>query len=130
MEITSIAVVKNKRQLYAFMKDSTVVVRRLIYLQLTADSRKGCLITAEISTRYSLFVMSPYLLPLWIFGNLISKLLNCCYRVQTARLLVFFIKISNFSRNRGKLLNASLGLEESRILGLLKVHLSTEVPSS
>ena len=37
MEMTSIGV-KKKRQLYACIKESTVVVRQLIYLQLTADS--------------------------------------------------------------------------------------------
>ena len=33
---------KNKRQLYANIKDLTVVLRQLIYLQLIADSLEGC----------------------------------------------------------------------------------------
>ena len=43
MGMRSIAV-KNGKQLYADIKDSTLVVRQLIYLQLTTDSWEGYLI--------------------------------------------------------------------------------------
>ena len=52
--------VKNKGQLCAYIKDSTVDVRQLIYLQLTTDSWEGCLITTALNIEYSSIFCDDY----------------------------------------------------------------------